>query len=112
MEKLTFNQISDLIKQNEWGDDFIHGLDINDDFIVEEDSDYALSFGSIKRVESGGFDSDSYYSSVKVYRIYQFVEHDVFIRFSGWLESYEDCQFEEMERVQPVEKTVTVYETI
>lgn len=112
MEKLTYKEISDLIKQNEWGDDFVIGLGTDDEFMVEEDSDYVLSFGSIKRVESGGFDSDSYYSSVKVYRVYHFIEHGVFIRFTGWLESYDGCQFEEMEQVQPVEKTVTVYETI
>jgi len=110
MERLTFNQISDLIKQKEWGDDFIIGLDVDDENLVDSTEDYTLTLGTIKKVESGGFESDSYYSSVKVFRVYHFIEHDVFIRFTGWLESYDGCQFEELSQVHPVEKTITVYE--
>ena len=112
MEKLTYDQISTLIKQKEWGDDFVIGLDIDDEFLVDQYSDYVETFGAIKRVESGGFDSDSYYSSVKVFRVYHFIDHNVFIRFTGWLESYDGCQFEALEQVQPIEKTITIYEPI
>lgn len=102
MAKITFDQFSELISG--YKDDLLDG-----DFDHEELVEIA---GKFEKVDSGGFDSDSYYSSVKVYRVYHFYDYDIFIRFEGYVSSYEGCEFERMIQVEPVQKIVTVYETI
>lgn len=102
MEKLTFQELKERLA--DWKEEFLDG-----DFDYDELGDIT---GTFEKVDSGGFDSDSYYSSVKVYRVYHFFDHDIFIRFEGYISSYEGCEFERMVQVEPIQKLVTVYETI
>ena len=99
MEKLTFAQIKD--KLGEDPHDWVYGNDLDTD-----------GFGNVVHIQSGGAGNVSYYDQLPVFRIFHFVDHDVFIKFNGWFSSYGEIEFESMEEVRPVEKLVTVYETI
>lgn len=64
-----------------------------------------ISFELVDRY--GGEDQGSDYWSV-----YSFTDgmQAVFIKFDGWYASYDGSTYEEFYEVQPVEKTVTVFE--
>lgn len=67
-----------------------------------------LGLGEIKEVEQhGGEDQGSDWYSIK-----HFVDHDVYIKTSGWYASHHGTDFEEGigEIVKPVKKTITVFE--
>lgn len=68
-------------------------------------SDAGISFQFVDRY--GGEDQGSDYWSV-----YSFSDgmQVVFIQFQGWYASYEGSTYEEFYEVQPVEKTITVFE--
>lgn len=70
---------------------------------VLKDND--ISFDLVDRY--GGEDQGSDYWSV-----YSFSDgmQVVFIQFQGWYASYEGSTFDEFYEVQPVEKTITVFE--
>ena len=57
----------------------------------------------------GGEDMGSEY-----WKVYKFTDkntgEEVYIKFDGWYASYEGAEYTEMSIVQPVVKTVTVYE--
>lgn len=66
--------------------------------------------GEIKLVEDyGGEDCGSTY-----YKVYHFIDHDIYIRLDGWYASYVGCDFDTWDEsvceVKPKEKVVTVYE--
>lgn len=80
---------------------------------IEEIQEYEVSnvLGNIVYKSGGGFDADSYYFDVPIYRIYHFVDHDIYIRFIGYMTSYDGCIFARMEQVYPSTQTVTIYDT-
>lgn len=106
MEPLTYQELKERL-ENECLTDWV-----DSDISIENESQPREEFGEVKQVDTGGFASESYYSSVKIFRTYHFVDHGIYIRFDGYLSSYEGCEYDGMEQVQPVEKTVIVYETI
>ena len=67
--------------------------------------DQGITFEQVDRY--GGEDQGSDYWSV-----YSFSDgmQVVFIEFQGWYASYEGSTYEEFYEVQPVEKTITVFE--
>ena len=67
--------------------------------------DEKITFKEVDRY--GGEDQGSDYWSV-----YSFTDgmQVVFIQFQGWYASYEGSTYEEFYEVQPVEKTITVFE--
>jgi hypothetical protein len=82
----------------------------------EYDSDYSKAFRQVLKDENitfeevdryGGEDEGSEYWSV-----YSFTDgmQVVFIKFDGWYASYDGSTYEEFYEVQPVEKTITVFE--
>ena len=98
MNKLTAQEILDIIKANMSVEDFAY-----EDYDSEE-----LGLGEVKVVDSyGGEDQGSEW-----YKVQYFVEHDVYIKTEGWYSSYNGTDFEEGygEEVRPTQKTITVYE--
>ena len=83
-----------------------------DNFLEDSDSTYKADdrYGQLNQVDSGGFDEDSYYSSVQVYRVWHFVDHDIYIRFDGSYTSYEGLNFENMKQVFPKQINKIIYE--
>lgn len=71
--------------------------------------DFPVELGVSKKVFSkGGEDEGSSWE-----RVYQFIDHNVFISFSGFYSSYNGVDFdgwENVNEVTPQEKTITVYE--
>lgn len=103
INKMTGEQI--LERLNEYFDGEKYSVDkfAYDDFDKEE-----LNLGKVKEVEQyGGEDQGSDWYSIK-----HFVDHDVYIKTSGWYASHHGTDFEEGigEIVKPVQKTITVFE--
>lgn len=112
MEKLTFSQIIKHVQKyyNDSVDDFAY--DERRDFKNTGNSfDYECpELGVMKEVEQvgGEGEGDTWYS------VKYFQDHDVYIKVSGWYQSYNGTDFgdwnEACKEVRPVEKTITVYE--
>ena len=101
--KKTFQEILDILKEKceDGVSQFAYG-----DFDQEE-----IGLGEIKEVEQhGGEGEGSNWYSVK-----HFIEHDLYIKVSGWYSSYHGTDFngweDSCEEVKPQEKTITVYES-
>jgi hypothetical protein len=64
--------------------------------------------GRVKRIDSYGGSGygDAYWS------VYHFVDHDVYIKFDGFYQSYEGSTYEEMFEVKPVEVTKIEYQPV
>lgn len=93
--------------------EFFHG-EVNDNITWDSEevsdfrkllSDAGVTFQFVDRY--GGEDQGSNYWSV-----YSFSDgmQVVFIQFQGWYASYDGSTFDEFYEVQPVEKTITVFE--
>lgn len=100
MEKLTYQEFILLLE--EFKEDLLDG-DFDQESIEE-------TVGAFEKVDSGGFDSESYYSSVRVFRVFHFIDHDIFVKLEGYISSYEGLEFEKMFRVYPTQKSITIYE--
>lgn len=107
MNRLSFNEIKEIIESQ-----FFEG-----DFLAEEwlsgsinttDSELVNALGLCELVcEVGGEgQGDTYYS------VYYFADHDIYIQFDGWYTSHEGAEYEDMFPVQPREKVITVYDRI
>lgn len=74
-----------------------------------EDFDKEL-FGTIKKVDRNGGEG----KGEDWWVVFYFVDHDVYIKVSGWYQSYDGTSFEDgwdcCSEVRPKEKTITVYE--
>lgn len=121
---MTFERIKELfntrfkLNDDNWYDDEpLTSFIFRDNFNI---NDYPAQFeeiGLMKRIErfdSGqyldGLDDDIGYLRYKQYVVYYFETHDIYIKFSGWVSSYSDVEFEDMKQVTPTQKTITVYE--
>ncbi len=71
--------------------------------------DWAVGYGiTIEQVDQhGGEDQGSTY-----YTVYKFTGQgeEVYLKFEGYYQSYDGATYEGFQQVQPVTKTVTVYE--
>lgn len=113
MEKLTFEQIIEHVQK--YYDDSVEDFAFDDgnDFTKTGHSfgdDYEChELGVMEEVERYGGEGmgDTWYS------IKYFKDHDVYIKVSGWYQSYNGTDFgdwnEACKEVRPVEKTITVY---
>lgn len=93
--------------------EFFHG-EVNDNITWDSEevgefrkalSDAGIAFQFVDRYggEDQGYDYWSVYSFTDGMQV-------VFIQFQGWYTSYEGSTYEEFYEVQPVEKTITVFE--
>lgn len=101
MEKKSYDEIIEILKQK---------LDEVDSFAHEDYDEEELGLGPIKQVDShGGEDEGSNWYVVK-----HFVEHDVYIKVSGYYQSHHGTDFwdgwDSCKQVSPQSKTITVYE--
>lgn len=100
MEKLTAEQIIEKLKKTVQSiDAFAYG-----DYDNEE-----LELGEIKEVEQFGGEGqgDTWYS------VKYFKDHDVYLKVSGYYQSYNGTDFSGwgcVKEVTPTQKTITVYE--
>ncbi len=98
MSKLTGEEIIEKIKASELTQhDFYEGY-------VEN-----LGLGKVKTADSYGGEGqgDDYWA------VHHFVDHDVYIKISGWYASYDGADFDgwnSLKVVAPKEKTITIYE--
>jgi len=98
MEKLTGDEILKGLEERN-----IPWEDLGDDIIEWED----LPFGKVELIdEYGGENCGSDY-----WKVYHFIEHDVYIRIDGWYQSYHGTEFNNAPyEVKPQQKVITVYE--
>lgn len=64
--------------------------------------------GPVRLVDQSEYDEDR--ESTKIFTVYHFIDHDVYIKFTGWSTSYDDNTFDTIKEVRPITKTITVYE--
>lgn len=96
--KKSYDEILEILKNESTVSEFAH-----------EGAD-GLDLGTITEIERvGGYDQGSTWYNVK-----HFVDHDVYIKVSGYYSSYSGTEFDgwddACEHVRPALKTVTVYE--
>ena len=97
MEKLTFQQIVDLLDEN---------YNLNDFKYLHDENNGDL--GDVKQVyHYGGSDKGTHYETVN-----HFVDHDVYIKLEGYYTSDSGVEYDGYyyEEVKPKEKLVIVYE--
>lgn len=88
-----------------------YGEDEVDEFAYDlgSNKDITKEIGKMKEVQqNGGEDQGSNWFSIKY-----FPKHDIYIKVSGYYQSYSGITFDgwsDVSQVKPVEKTVTVYE--
>lgn len=119
--KLTFEEIkaiieSRLFEDNDNGPEQYMHQDMHDcNTIVSYYEDYPQEFiekikelGPIKLVHRYGGEGrgDEYW------KVYHFINHDVYIKFDGFYQSYEGAEYKEMFEVKPVEVTKTEYQRV
>lgn len=78
---------------------------------IEDDGEFKEEFrklGTFKMVQRHGGEGhgDNYY------RIFHFIDHDVYIQFQGWYASYQGSKYQEMYEVRPEQVTVTEYNRV
>lgn len=98
---MEYQEILDILKEK---------VDSVDSFAYDGVNYVELGLGEVKEVDQyGGEGEGENWWSVK-----HFVDHNVFIKVSGFYQSYNGTEFyngwEECSEVKPVEKVVTVYE--
>lgn len=114
LNNMNYQELLEVIKsQSEDVSDFAYGslgehLKV-DGHIPDYNVKVSKELGVIKRVaDHGGEDQGSDW-----YRVYHFVDHDVYIKASGYYSSYNGTDFngwDSVEEVKPVVKQVTFYE--
>lgn len=100
MEKLTFEQIMNVLKEK---------IKEVEKFAYEDYDSEDLGLGEVEEVEQqGGMDEGSNWNSVK-----HFKDHDVYIEVSSFYSSGYGTDFDgwdDCKEVRPQQKTITVYE--
>lgn len=95
MEKLTGKEILELLTNISWEDLGYDNVDWEN-----------LLFGKVEvTAQYGGEGKGEEY-----YKVYHFVDHDVYIRIDGFYQSYNGAEFHEAPyEVKPIQKTIIVY---
>lgn len=88
-----------------------------DDFNINDYPTQFSKIGPMERIERfdagqylDGLDDDIGYLRYKQHVVYYLPQHDMYIKFTGWVSSYSDTEFDDMKQVYPQQKTITVYE--
>lgn len=78
---------------------------------IEEEGEFKETFRTLGKFEMvhrhGGEGQGDYY-----YRIFHFIDHDVYIKFRGWYASHQGSEYEEMYEVRPEQVTITQYNQV
>ncbi len=79
-------------------------------FAYEDFDSNEMGLGDYEIVEKYGGEG----KGEEWYKVFYFVEHDVYVRIDGWYSSYNGTDFEDgwncCKEVKPQQKVVTVYE--
>lgn len=107
MNKMTANEIISYLESfdlsiNEISDGFVYEFYLTDE--QNDEIETKLGKYSIVYNKREGGDCDI------AVRVVHFVEHDCYIKFSGYYSSYNGSEYDEWSEVKPVTKTITVYE--
>lgn len=75
---------------------------------IEEEGEFKEEFAKLGKFEmvedfGGEGQGDDYY------KVYHFIDHDVYIQFQGWYASHAGSEYEEMYEVRPEQVTKTEY---
>lgn len=116
MEKLTYNAIKNILE--DLADRKSSRFDFEEFMSLPPTNPfYSVSQGFKSRIDKIGsikpiaYSEDLDGSAVeRIFTVYHFVDHDVYIKFMGYRSSYDGNSYEDMKEVRPVTKTVTVYE--
>lgn len=115
MEKLTSDEIISIINSDEFSENkhgpeywmyedvYSHSCDIGD-----KDLKFKASFdklGEFTCVDTYGGEG----KGEEYWAIYYFKDHDVYIKFDGWYQSYHGAEFSNAFEVRPQEVTRTEY---
>lgn len=97
----TYEQIISVLKEK---------LDDVSSFAYQDYDSQELGLGEVKQIEQhGGEEQGSDWYSVQ-----HFIDHDIYIKVSGYYSSYEGTDFSDgwdsCEQVTPQQRTITVYE--
>lgn len=107
MNKMTAQEIISYLESFDLSIDEISSrLDYKFDLPIEQHDEIKTKLGNYSIVYDDREGSDY---DVCV-RVVHFVEHDCYIKFSGYYSSYDDSDYDEWSEVKPVTKTITVYE--
>jgi len=120
MEKLSFYDIDRIFeelndrKSSAFELDMLFNLDIKTLFGLKSciDSSFHVlldRLGEFKIVDENDMDCDGY-NTEQIFRVYHFIDHDVYMKVRGYRSSYSGDKFESMKEVKPVTKIITVYE--
>ncbi len=118
MEKLTFYDIDrifeELNDQRSSGFEYDELWEINkqNDLYREVKSEFhdqVSKLGNFQVVSEDDTDREGY-NEEKIWKVYYFSDHDVYVKVFGWWSSHSGCRFERMKEVKKVTKTIEVYE--
>jgi hypothetical protein len=103
MNKLTFQEIIDIAKQN---------TESVDEFVLEYECDLGYKLGKVEEIydaKQGGEGKGENWV-----RVYHFKDHDVYIKVQGYYQSYSGVEFynewDSFSEVTPSQRIITVYE--
>jgi hypothetical protein len=68
-----------------------------------------LKLGKFEVVAEDDTDREGY-NEEKIWKVYYFSDHDVYVKVFGWWSSNSGCRFEKMKEVKKQLKTIEVYE--
>ena len=105
MEKLSFEQIKEIINQIDELDDWSPSMWMAGEYPVvdavdtEELKGLIRQLGEFKLVDRYGGEGkgDQYW------KVYHFIDHEVYIQFDGWYASHSGSEYEQMFEVTPTE---------
>lgn len=97
----TYNEILEILKEK---------IDKVDHFAYGDYHEEDLDLGKVVEVEQEGGEGEG----SNWYSVQHFVEHDIYIKVSGYYQSYNGTDFDDWDsacrQVRPKEKTITIYE--
>ena len=127
MQKLNFTQIKDILESQLFRDyDHEPQMWFGENVFEPSETEfkvYGISYtknaspefheqfrklGEFQMVEQFGGEGDG----DKYWTVYHFKDHDVFIMFHGWYQSYHGSEYSDMYEVKPVQVTRTEYQTV
>lgn len=108
IEKLNFEQIKEILVSELFSDhdsspeQFMHGEFYSNADEITEEGEFKEEYRKLGQIEC----VDDYYS------VCHFVDHDVYIKFSGWYASHYGSEYSEMFEVKPEQVMVTKYNRV
>lgn len=118
MEKLTFYDIDRIFE--ELNDRRSSGFEYDELWEINNQIELSLAvnapfeeqvskLGNFQVVAEDDTDREGY-DEERIWKVYYFSDHDVYVKVFGWWSSHSGCRFEKMKEVKKVTKSIEVYE--